>query len=238
MELETGVLGKPALHVGVPMSSVVVQDEMDVLTLGNFAIDRWQEAEELPVAVTGVALADHLARQHVERREQGGGSVAFVVMGHGAGTPTFDGEPGLGPIESLDLTPRAPRGAMGTERPEMVAIGLSRQADEAEGSLTLGTQERAGAALTTRGRAETSGPPGPSKRDREVDERNQRFKAPSRSAGSNPEDMGRNATHARARATPKPFEDNGEEATGKDCGVPVAMSQGQSWPPILSIGPW
>ena len=64
------MLGKPALHVGVPMSSVVVQDEMDVLTLGNFAIDRSQEAEELPVAVARVALADHLARRHVERCEQ------------------------------------------------------------------------------------------------------------------------------------------------------------------------
>ena len=43
---------------------------MDVLTLGNFAIDRSQEAEELPVAVARVALADHLARRHVERCEQ------------------------------------------------------------------------------------------------------------------------------------------------------------------------
>ena len=76
---------------------------MDVLTLGNLAIDRAQEAEEFPVAVTGVALADHLARQHVERCEQGGGSVAFVVVGHGPGTPAFDGEAGLGPIGSLDL---------------------------------------------------------------------------------------------------------------------------------------
>ena len=238
MPAPAGRMVEPACDLRPHMRREIVENDVDVKVLGHLGVDGLEEGEDVLRGVVLASLVEHLAAGHVERGEEIDGAVALVVVGHGARAAALHGQAGLGSIQGLDLTFRAPRGAMGTERPEMVAIGLSRQADEAEGSLTLGTQERAGAALTTRGRAQTSGPPGPSKRDREVDERNQRFKAPSRSAGSNPEDMGRNATHARARATPKPFEDNGEEATGKDCGVPVAMSQGQSWPPILSIGPW
>jgi hypothetical protein len=50
-------------------------------------------------------------------------------------------------------------------------------------------------------------------------------------------DMGRVAAHTRVwRVTPEPGVVAGWEATGKDCGVPVAMLQGQSWAPHLSTG--
>ena len=73
--------------------------------------------------------------------------------------------------------------------------------------------------------------------------RNQRVKPLKRFTGSNLADVGRRAVHARSafqgeRATPEPFEDVGREATRKNCGVLVAMLQGQSWAPTPSIGMW
>jgi hypothetical protein len=60
---------------------------------------------------------------------------------------------------------------VGMKRP---TCGLSQQAAEAGGSLTLGTQGRVGAAPTTTGRAGTARRPGPGKQGRKVYERNQR----------------------------------------------------------------
>ncbi len=54
------------------------------------------------------------------------------------------------------------------------AAGLSQQAGEAEGSLTVETRGRVGAALTTTGRAGTARRPGSGKQDEQVDARNQR----------------------------------------------------------------
>ena len=187
MEFEARVSEQPFLDLGGLVGAVVVKDQMHAQLRRHLLIHVLQELLELSGSVAAVGLLHHLATGQVEGGEESGGAMTLVVMRASLRQPRSHGQAGLGSIQGLDLTFRAPRGAMGTERPEMVAIGLSRQADEAEGSLTLGTQERAGAALTTRGRAQTSGPPGPSKRDREVgQERNQRFKAPSRSAGSKP----------------------------------------------------
>jgi hypothetical protein len=50
-------------------------------------------------------------------------------------------------------------------------------------------------------------------------------------------DMGRVAARTRTkRVTPEPGVVAGWEATRKDCGVLVAMLQGQSWAPPLSTG--
>ncbi len=59
--------------------------------------------------------------------------------------------------------------------------------------------------------------------------------------GSNLADMGRSAVHARmgsSGATPQSVNWAGPEATGKACGVPVAMLQGKSWAPPPSTDQW
>ena len=72
--------------------------------------------------------------------------------------------------------------------------------------------------------------------------RNQRLKPLKRFTGSNLVDAGRSAVHACApsggQVTPVPGEVAGREATGKACGVLVAMLQGQSWAPTPSTGVW
>ena len=76
---------------------------MQVETGGCLVIDQPEEAQELAVPVARQARADHLAVEHAERGEQGGGAVALVVAGHGAGTPLLHGQAGLGAVERLDL---------------------------------------------------------------------------------------------------------------------------------------
>lgn len=71
--------------------------------LGCVAIDRAQEAQELPVAVSRHAFADDLAGGHVEGGKQCRGAVALVVMSHRAGPPLLDGQPRLRAVERLDL---------------------------------------------------------------------------------------------------------------------------------------
>jgi hypothetical protein len=89
---------------------------------------------------------------------------------------------------------------------------------------------RAGAALTTTGRAGTARRRGSGKQDEKVHERNQWLKPRKSSTGSNLADMGRGAVRdprREAGSTPVPVGFAGEEATVKDCGVAVAMLPGQ-----------
>jgi hypothetical protein len=76
------------------------------------------------------------------------------------------------------------------------AAGLSQQFGEAEGSLTVETHGRVGAALTTTGRAGTARRPGSGKQGQQVYARNQCVTPRKASTGSNLADVGRAAAHA------------------------------------------
>src|SRR5215213_370833 len=49
------------------------------------------------------ALANDLALKDIERREQGGDTMAFVIMGHGASAPLLHRQTRLGAIKRLNL---------------------------------------------------------------------------------------------------------------------------------------
>ncbi len=49
------------------------------------------------------AAAEHGAVEDVERREQGRGAMALVVMGHGSAFAGLERQAGLGAVEGLDL---------------------------------------------------------------------------------------------------------------------------------------
>jgi len=53
--------------------------------------------------MAGHAIADDLTRFHIQRGEQRGRAMALVVMRHGGGAPLLQRQPGLGPVEGLDL---------------------------------------------------------------------------------------------------------------------------------------
>ena len=74
---------QPGHDLRVLVGAVVVQDRVHQLAGRDRGLDRVQEADELLVPVPLHAPAQHRAVQHVERREQRGGAVAFVVVGRG-----------------------------------------------------------------------------------------------------------------------------------------------------------
>ena len=120
------------------------------------------------------------------------------------------------------------------------ATGLSQQSGEAEGSLTVETHGRAGAALTTTGRVGTARRPGSGKQGQQVYARNQCVTPRKSSTGSNLADVGRvrcfPAGQAGGRDLLGWFYLLVWEAMGKVCGVPRAMLPGQSWTPPPTTG--
>ena len=103
MQLEARMQFDPALHGWRLVSSVVVNDEMEIETGRGLLVDQFEKAQELAVSMPRHAGPDDGAVQHVQSREQGGGAVALVVVGHGAGTPLLHGQSRLSAVEGLDL---------------------------------------------------------------------------------------------------------------------------------------
>jgi hypothetical protein len=69
---------QPCLDLCVLVGRVVVDDEMDVPVLWGLAIDLVEEADELLMPVALHALADDLALQDIQGREQRGRRESFV----------------------------------------------------------------------------------------------------------------------------------------------------------------
>src|SRR5713226_7452189 len=56
----------------------------------------------MPVSL--MAFTDDLSLECLQSGEQGGGAVAFVIVGHRAATPLLNRQPRLGAIQGLNLT--------------------------------------------------------------------------------------------------------------------------------------
>src|SRR5271166_5266779 len=93
----------PFQHLGMLVSSIVVDNDMDRFLLGHPSVDNGKEADELLMAMMLHTLADDLALKHIERGEQSGDAVTLVVVGHGASPTLFHRQPRLGAIQRLDL---------------------------------------------------------------------------------------------------------------------------------------
>ena len=104
MEVETGMLFQPRFDLGVVVRAVVVQNHVDGQLRGHGAVDLAQELPEFDVPMSRITGADDLPFQHVQRREQARGAVAFVVMGHGLAAPLLHRQAGLRPVQRLNLT--------------------------------------------------------------------------------------------------------------------------------------
>ena len=55
------------------------------------------------MAVALITLSYHLALRQFQGREQRGGAVALVVVGHGPAAPLLHGQAGLSTIQGLQL---------------------------------------------------------------------------------------------------------------------------------------
>ncbi len=81
MQLEARVFVQPGLHIGRFVGCVVVEHQMDIAPRWHGLVDVPEEFQELLCAVTRHAVADDLARLHIECCEQRGRAVALVVVG-------------------------------------------------------------------------------------------------------------------------------------------------------------
>ena len=121
--------------------------------------------------------------------------------------------------------------------------GLSQQAGEAGGSLTLEVQGRAGSSLDNAGTVRNRQTVRVRQARREgVTQVNQWLNPLKYGTGSNLTDVGRAAVRAdldqRGRRLHQRLFAPAVEATVNVCGVAVVRLQGQSWSPSPSTGTW
>jgi intracellular sulfur oxidation DsrE/DsrF family protein len=94
---------QPSQNGGMLVSGVVVENDVDGFSGWDLGVDGVEKAYELLVAVTLHAAANHLALQHVERREERRRAVALVIVGHSSGAAFLQGKAGLRAVQCLDL---------------------------------------------------------------------------------------------------------------------------------------
>jgi len=80
VQLKARALEQPALNSGSFMSTVVVEDQMDVETGRDLRIDLVEELAKLKGTVPAMKLTDDLAGLSVQGGEERSGAVALVVM--------------------------------------------------------------------------------------------------------------------------------------------------------------
>ena len=104
MEMKTGMFGEPGLDLGVLVGGVVVHNQVQLQRGIGPAVEMFEKAQELAVAVAWQALAHDLAGGYVQGGKQRRSTVALVVVGHRLCLATLQRQTGLGTIERLDLT--------------------------------------------------------------------------------------------------------------------------------------
>ena len=103
-QFEAGMLFQPGLHIGRLEGCLVVENQMVVARFLHGPVNATKKAQEPLAAVAWHAFPDDQARSDFQSGEERGDAMALVVVGHGrrASLP-HQGQPGLGPVESLDL---------------------------------------------------------------------------------------------------------------------------------------
>lgn len=96
-------LAEPRDHLRVLVGGIDVADQQNSRLRRRGGSDGIEETEELLMAVALHVAADNASFEHVESGEQGGGALAFVAVGHGAGVTLLRGPAGLNAIQRLDL---------------------------------------------------------------------------------------------------------------------------------------
>lgn len=109
VQMEAGMRFDPALCGRGLESGIIVDNEMEIEAGRGRLIDQSEKVQEVAMPMARHARPNNCAVQHVQRREQGGGAVTLVILGHGAGTPLLYGQSRLGAVEGLDLALSRPR---------------------------------------------------------------------------------------------------------------------------------
>ena len=103
MNREARMFLQPFFHLGMFVRGVVIADKMQQLVFRGLSINLAQEIKPFSMTVTLLATRDDRSVQRVERGEQRGGAVAFVIVRHGGRTSFLQRQSGLGTIQGLNL---------------------------------------------------------------------------------------------------------------------------------------
>src|SRR5215208_1405186 len=103
MQVKARALEQPALNGDGLMSTVVVEDQMDVKACRHLCIDLVEELAKLKRAVPTMKLTDDLASLSVQGGEQRSGTVALVIMSPAFCLSWSHRQNWLGTIQRLNL---------------------------------------------------------------------------------------------------------------------------------------
>ncbi len=101
--MEAWMLRKPGLNFRMLMSSVVVDNAMNIQFLGRIAINCSEEFEELLMTMAMMALTDDFSFENIQCRKQRSCTITFVVVRHGSRSAFLQRKRWLCPIKRLDL---------------------------------------------------------------------------------------------------------------------------------------
>ncbi len=95
---------KPEFYGRMFLGAIIVRNQMQIHSIGGFAIYFLEKIDKLLMSMPGNSVADHLAVEHAEGGEQGGRPITFVIVCHSPRATFFHQEGRLGAVECLDLT--------------------------------------------------------------------------------------------------------------------------------------
>lgn len=103
VKVEARVATQPTLDTGMLVSGIVVHDQMQVPSVGRLLVDVLQETNAFLMPVPWHAIAIDGAVERIQTREQRGGSVARVIMGHPGAATGAQRQTRLGSVARLNL---------------------------------------------------------------------------------------------------------------------------------------
>lgn len=104
MQVEPRVPVQPGCYAGMFVGAIIVHDQMQVQTSGRLAIYLFEETDKFLMSMAWHTVTDNRAVEHTEGCEQGGRTIALVIVGHGPATTFLHWQARLGTVEGLDLT--------------------------------------------------------------------------------------------------------------------------------------
>ncbi len=105
MKVESAPLRRlqPALHLCAFVSAVIVHDEMHFLIGGELLFQMVEELYKFPTTVAILTSADHFAVENIERGEQSGCAMAFIIVRLTLRQPWAQWQNGSRAVQSLNL---------------------------------------------------------------------------------------------------------------------------------------
>ena len=83
--------------------AVVVHHQMEFDLAWKLSIQPFEKLEKFLMPMSGIALADHLARSYFQGRKERGRSVTLVIVRQGSTATLFDWQSRLCPVQGLYL---------------------------------------------------------------------------------------------------------------------------------------